>query len=491
MFRRPTGSTKTQSAITATIENLEDRRLMAASPAVVAGIKIAKRVDTDNTALNSNRITIAFDRSIRLLDATKIRSFGYAADLLNPGQQRKVTVGMTITQDAASPTVLTIITDRLIRKGSRIFIEQGALTDTKSRDIVFDGSTAAKTITFVKGQNKPRYTMSNRNWRPTDLSLFSKTVFSSAPTPGTASVPSNASIRASLVTFMQAKVTLGIITQAKADTAVALYDSIDTTLVPSANMRAALAALTGTVAEPAIDSYLGRSNVTGKPYSFIDFGTISAGATVGETKLSVKNRLQLIINSAFAGEDFRVISAVLGHEALHQDTTASAQGVTPSSQEEEIIANAVQAAVYVQQALVDGSFVSNHTVLINRQNDAILALLNSGDTLFPYGGVLQAPALTSSGNVFIGAKSDPGNFNDTSTVKSFENWLRREYVFRGFNAGGTTSNPTGQAILKNIVGTTGNFSLFGTEVLGFLDNRNQILTDVAYIKMAELLKLTF
>ncbi len=496
MLRRLFASSKSpvKQAASATIEDLECRKLMAAIQLPIIGLKIAKRQDVDATALNSNRITIAFSKTVRLADASKIRSFGYAEDLLNPGVQRKVTVGMSITRDAVDGRVLTIITDRLIRKGSRLFINVGALTDTKGNDVVYDASSAATTITFTVGQNKPRYTMSNRNWRPTDLSYFTPDVFSSAPNPTTANTqPSAAAVRASLVTFMNAKVSAGILTQAKANDAIALYDNSGVAVVfKDQTLRAALASLYGTAAEPAIGGYIGKTNPTGKAYTFVEFNAlISASAPVGETKLSAGGRLSLFIRPTFAGEDFRALSAVLAHEILHGDITADAQGTPPSSQEEEIIANAVGVNVYVQQALVDNSFVGNGTKLVNMMNEQVLATLNSGDTLFPYGGIKQAPALNSSGNVFVGAKTDPGGFGDNTTVKSFEDWVRRDYIDRGFNAGGTTSNPLGQTILKNIVGTTGNFSLYGTGVIGFLDNRNAILTDVTYIKMGQALKLTF
>jgi hypothetical protein len=233
--------------------------------------------------------------------------------------------------------------------------------------------------------------------------------------------------------------------------------------------------------------------VTGKPYFTVEFNAgISASAPSAETKITVSNRLYTYFRPTFAGEPFQVLSSILAREAMRQDAVASQpDGTLPDSQDESIVLSTVETTVYAQQLLADPSIAANKTLLVNRANDRLLALLNSGDTLFPYGGIKQAPALNSSGNVFVGAKSDPGDYNDTSTVKSFENWIRREYAFRGFATGGTTSNPTSVTILKNIVGNSGNFTLFGTEVQGFLDNRNQVLTDVVYIKMAEALKLTF
>lgn len=490
----------------ALVENLEGRQMLAVSPVKILGIKIAKAVDSDGTALNQNRITIAFSADgrnvagIRLMDPSKIRSWGYANDLTNLSLQRKVSVGLTISQSAAEPGVITILTDRLVRKGSRIFIEQGALTDTKGRDIIYDASSAATTITLNRGQNKPRYTMANRNWLPTDVNYFTPDVFASANTPATANVtPAAATIRNNLVTFLDAKISKGLINAEQKATALAIFDGVGafsaaTAIIPNANLRAGLASLVGTPGEPAIGSIIGKSNVTGKPWTTVEFNAaIGSSAPVGETKVSASNRLYTYIQPSMAGEPFQALGAVLAHEAMHQGTKdeADANGVLPSSQDEEIVTAAVETTIYAQAVLVQPTLAGNGTKLINRLNERLLALLNSGDELFPYGGIKQAPARTNDGNVFVGAKTDPGGFGDNSTVKSFADWVRREYIFRGFAAGGTTTNPTAQAILKNIVGTSGNFSLFGSQVQTYLDTRNAILTDVAYITLANALKLTF
>lgn len=501
MFNRLFGSSNNRSgpvasAVTATVETLENRQLLAAIQLPLLGIKIAKRVDGSGNALNSNRITIAFTKTVRLQDASLIRSFGYANDLLNPGQQRKVTVGMTITRDPTDGRVLTIITDRLIRKGSRLFIYDGALTDTRGNSVVYDGTSASKTITFERGQNKPRYTMANRNWVPTDLSYFTKDTYTAAPNPTVASTePSASTVRTNLDAFLSAKVSQGIITAAQKNNAMALFDdSTNATYVPSANLRAAIVSLIGTAAEPAIGSYLGKNNTTNNRYTSIAFdNTISSSAPISETKLSAGGRLLLKIRPTFAGEDFRALSAVLAHEAIHQDLpgSQSGDGTPPNSQDEEIIANTVQVTVYIQQAMVNGSFVANGTSLVNKLNEQAMAILNSGKGLFPYGGIYKAPALTNDGNVFPGAKTDPGGYGNSTPVNSFENWIRREYVFRGFSSGGTPGNAVASAIINNIIGTGTNTSTLGSVVQNNLDTRNQILTDVVYIRMGELLKLTF
>jgi hypothetical protein len=482
MFSRPNASVA--------IENLEERKLMAAAPTIIA-IKIAKRQDTDTTALNSNRITIGFSSAVRLGDVSKFSSFGYANNLADAtgATQVKARVGLTITQPASN--VIEIITDRLIRKGSRMTVLTGGLADTKGNAIVYGDTNA---ITFTTGQNKPRYTLSNRQFVATDLAYLDKDVFASAPTATTASTtPVAATVRAALVAFLNKKLTTTIgtkITQAQYNFALTTYDATATAAIfPNANMRAALVSLVGTVAEPAINSYLTKGNASTKPYTLVNFGTVSNGTPVGETSLSPGGRLSLIVNSVFAGEPFQVVSATLAHEALHQDAANNVNGDLPSGQDEEIVANAVETVVWAQQLLVDAAPAANASKLVVRTNTRLLALLNSGDKLFPYGGIFAAPSLNNQGNVFVGGKANPGGFTGSTNVPSFENWIRREYITRGFASGASPTSAVGQAILKNIVGTTGTFTSFGADVEGYLDTRNAILTDITYIRLAQILKL--
>ena len=475
------------------IEGLESRQMMADSTAAVITVKVAKRVDGNGHALNSNRITIGFTKNITLNDASLVRSFGYANDTLSSSSQRKVSVGFTAT---ASANVLTIVTDRLIRKGSRLFIYTGAITDANGANVVFDGTTAAKTITFAVGQNKPRYTLSNRAFRPSDYSYFDPAVFTSSPTPTTANnTPSATTIRANLATFLGRKVSAGLITAAQQTSALAIYDSSATAgYIPNANLRAALVSLTGTVAASAIDNYLGKSNVTGKQWSSVAFGDssqISASAPTAETKLSTNGRLSTLVRNTLSGESFITLSAILAREALHQGLTANPNGNTTDAIESEVVDNAIAATVYGQQLLTDATPAGNGTKLSAYLNTQLLALLNSGQSLFPYGGINPAPMVNSPGNVFVGAKADPGSYGNSTPVTSFADFIRRDFTHRGLNSGAIASTPYSVTVLKNIVGSSGTFTQLGSTVEGYLDTRNSVLTDVAYIKLAQALKLTF
>lgn len=494
MPRRPNDTVGFSNRSTSMMEGLESRQLMAAASSdTIIAVKIAKRVDTAGNSMDSNRITIGFSSNITLSDAAMIRSFGYANDTLTSSSQKKVTVGLSVT---ASANVLTIITDRLIRKGSRLFIYSGAITDSSGKAVVFDASTTAKTITFTTGQNKPRYTLSNRAFRPSDASYFDPAVFSASPAPTTANTtPSASTVRASLVAFLGRKVSAGTITSAQETSALATYDSSATAgYIPNANLRAALVSLTGTVAASAIQTILGKSNVTGKSWTLVDFGSssdISVSAPTAETKLSTSGRLQTLVRDTFSGESFEALSAILAREALHQGTVANPNGNTSDAIESEVVDNAVANTVYAQQLLTDPTPAGNGTKLVTYLNTQLLALLNSGQKLFPYGGINAAALLTTPANVFIGAVSDPGGFGNSTPVTSFADFIRRDFTHRGLNSGAISSTPYAVTVLKNIVGSSGDFTQLGANVETYLDTRNTILTDVAYIKLATALKLTF
>jgi hypothetical protein len=503
MLRTLLGMKKTVSTTHApatadmTVDGLEPRRMMAASNLQVLGVRISRISDPDGTPLNSSRITVSFGRNgapsaIRLGDASRIRNFGYATDLLSENGQRRVRVRFTASITGSG--VLTLVSDRLIRRNSRLLILEGALRDRRGNDIIRNGSTRASTITLRGGVSKARFTLAQRGWTPSDLSYFSRDVFAAAPVPTTASTqPSSTTIRTNLVAYFDAKVARGLITADQRTSALALYDSTATAgIVPDANLRAALVSLTGTVAEPAISSVLNRQNVTNRNWSSITFSSsISADAPTGETKISSTGRLYTYIRPTYAGEPFQVLAGIVAREVMRQDSAGDSNGNLPDSQDESIVLSTVETVVYAQNVLLQPVVAGNGTLLINRANERLLALLNSGDRAFPYGGIFQAPNRNSTGNVFNGAITNPGGYGNNTPVRSFEDWIRREYAFRNFAAGATNSNPTSRAILQNIVGTTGNFTLFGTEVEGYLDSRNNILTDVRYIALGQALRLTF
>ncbi len=303
---------RSRCASTPTFERLEERQLMSVSP-VYAGTKI-KGINLSSNGVSTNQtlITVPFTGNINIADASKIQLRGYAINPLTGGQ-KKMVVGVVSTNIvAADHSYLQITTDRLMRKGGQIIFYSGALKDDNGNLL------AQQTVKTVKGQNKERFTLACRGFVPTDVSKFTTDLYSTAPTPATAStaIP-EATVTSELTAFLQKKVDLGIITAGQRDAALARYNNATTkNLVPDANLRAAMVSLTGTLAEGAIASYLDGSNLSGKPYTIVDFSTPpDPTVPVAQTIIRSDERLRTLVKPQYAGESFEALSAILAHEA--------------------------------------------------------------------------------------------------------------------------------------------------------------------------------
>src|SRR5205814_1421586 len=138
-------------------------------------------------------------------------------------------------------------------------------------------------------------------------------------------------------------------------------------------------------------------------------------------------RLRTVFRPEFAGESFEALSGWVAHEALHQDNAFSLQ--------EEVAATTFGTLALAQQAAVDNNFLKTPTKLVNNENQDLLAMINSGRTIFPYPGVLQAPSNNTAGGVFQGQKTVSGG-----VYTSYDNFIRREYIARGSPPGDTAGN---------------------------------------------------
>jgi hypothetical protein len=457
-----------------TVEPMEARKYMAVSPVIVGTkVKTKNLFGPDNVSLNESVLTVPFTGNVTIADASKIQVRGYAINPLT-GAQKKLVVGVVKAEVlAADHSYVQITTDRLMRKGGKIFFLSGALTDANS-DTLADQTTAA-----VKGQNKERFTLACRGFIPTNFNRFEPSIFASSPTPANAStVQSSATVRPKLVTFMNKKVTAGIITQAQADAAIAKYDNATTIgIVPDANMRAALVSLTGTLAEGAIASYIDGQNLSGKPYTTVDFDTPpDPSAVVAQTIVLDTGRLRTVMYPKFKGEPFQVVSAFLAHEALHQDKSLAL--------EEEEIATTVETMVYAQQASVDSSFIASGTALVANENEKLMALIQSGRTIFPYVGLKDAPIRNASSGVFPGQKAISGG-----NYTSYDNFIRRTYIARGATSGVTAGNALLDKYYTNITGKSPVDVKFNTTLVDDIDSFQAPVGTKLAIQLAGALKL--
>ncbi len=458
-------------------EALEQRQLLSVSP-VYAGTKI-KGINLSSNGISTNQtlITIPFTGNVNIADASKIQVRGYAIDPLT-GHQKKMVVGVVSSNIvAADHSYLQITTDRLMRKGGQIILYSGALKDDNGNLL------AQQTVKTVKGQNKERFTLACRAFIATDLTKFTNATYSAAPNPspdGTA-VP-EATARTNLQNFLQEKVNLGIITPTIRNKTMNRFDDANTqAIIPDPNLRAAVLSLVGTLAESAISSYLDGANATGKPYTIIDFDTPpDPTVPVLQTIYSGNNgRLRIDFRPEYKGESFLALSAFFAHEAVHQDTAVALP--------EDEFANVAEIMVYAQQALVDPTFLSNQSLLVNRENERLYAMLESGQAIFPYVGLEDAPILHGP-SIFYGSDVTPPY--GTGPYTSFINYIEREYTARGDTDNSTPGNNVLDAYYTAITGkAASNGMQFSDSLINDIDGFQAIISTTNAITLAGDLKL--
>lgn len=463
------------------VEGLEKRELLSTSTVTAnqTKIKVKNLFDSNDQHLNESLVTVPFTAPIEIASQSGIAVRGY---ILNPltGSQKKVTIpvlDLSVATDKAGAGYLVIHTGVLMRKnGGKILISAGALTDAQSNPL------PDIELSSPKGQNKERFTLAYRAFTPTDQTLFSSDLYSGAgSTTSASSHVSTNTVTTNFTAFMNKKVSMGLITQATENTALAQYnDATVQSIVPDANLRAAMLSLYGTVGQPAIDAMLNGDNQTGKPQTVVDFSTeVSSGADVAETLVVKGNRLRTLFKESYAGEPFEALSTWVAHEAMHQDT--------PDGQSEAIATNIVESMVWAQQLEVDSSYVNTHTALVKLENDKLYAMLNSGLTLFPRVGLDQAPLRTGTATDGVFDNSIvPGS---GGAYQSYADYIQRIYAARGFAATDTAGNPTADAMINNITGLSKSYSTFSSTMVTDVDSNQQIITDPGAIKLAGILKL--
>lgn len=166
--------------------------------------------------------------------------------------------------------------------------------------------------------------------------------------------------------------------------ALTFYDIIPAEVVPSPKLRAALAGLVGTFAEPAIGNLLTDQNCTGQPVALIDFqpppGEYELIARV--TFIGSGQRV-ISVNPYAEGERFEHLMPILAHEAIHCDMR--------ESRTEELAAAAFDTFLYMQLVAADPSLAQARSRVARELNIGAIAMINSGARLPESVGVLPSP----------------------------------------------------------------------------------------------------
>src|SRR3954452_10362159 len=138
---------------------------------------------------------------------------------------------------------------------------------------------------------------------------------------------------------------------------------------PSPSLRAALAALTGTIAEPGIDYVLHHTEPSSQP----TFTAVRFGVTPDPAAIAMVVGHEIIFNERYKGENPFAFVRIMAHEPLH-----GGEATGSDSNYEETVNSSLDNLVYLRQIARHPDIARLGTELARRNNINAMERLNSG-----------------------------------------------------------------------------------------------------------------
>ena len=331
----------------------------------------ATRDVVDGKARLTSTIKVSMDRDFKFADShlPVASQFDFTVPVAGGGTRRVLV--QTADRSTTDNRLITLTTNELVPDGSTLHVQK-KLFDGKGSGVVDAKVTADLDATMVL--------------------LASKALGATAPgffdTPVQAPVSDQdrdaAAQRAVLQKHMQDR---GSDPQTLQD-ALDIYDAIPVQLVASPKLRAALAALTGTFAEPALGYLLSSSNCTSRPVARIAFQAPPDNPDLTARVTFTGNGARVIsINPYAEGERIEYLMPILAHEAIHCDND---DGLI-----EEVSATSFDGLLYIQLMSALPELADGRTKLARELNVDAIGLINSGQRLPESIGVLKSPGVSN------------------------------------------------------------------------------------------------
>jgi hypothetical protein len=310
-------------------------------------------------------------------------------------------------------------------------------------------------------------------YEPTNIDLFPANVYGGMPSQGIPQSTDPAVVREDLRQHFAAYIQTGRLHPALADLLLRWFDDVEkrqgfidpTTGVFEPQLMAMVLATGGTPGQGSISAIIGGKNDTGRPARVVYYGELPpgslAGASVQPDPIDGQDRWIITIHPLLRNEPFLTVSALIAHEAMHQDNI---QG-----QDEEIAGKSAEINTWKQHLLVSPELASINTPLSRFLNLQTLMHENSGQS-FPNGGIFEAPLAQGTQDVIPNS--------DFLTHTSFEDFLRNN-VYVGVADVDTPGNRYLNAFLRQ--GTRGRWQ----PTQGFNDNTVARLDNLRFFTPAE------
>jgi hypothetical protein len=331
-----------------------------------------ERLRENGLATTRSRLTVFFDGPVESREGRVPLASHFELRLLQAdGTTRRVLVASARRSEQSRREVILEV-DYLVTNGSTLVISRR----------LFDRKASGSIEATVSGGLEPAVAiLASRALRPADPSFYDPPV---AAEPDPLAEDATA-MRERLQAHLGSR---GVDAETLAD-ALAIFDAIPERQVPSPKLRAALAGLVGTFAEPALADLLTGQNCTGLPAQRIAFE-----APPGDERLfarvtyAASGARVVSIDPALRDERFELLMPLLAHEAVHCDRF--------DSKVEEVAATAFDTLLFLRLVAADPTLAREQTRLARELRFDALAMLNSGGTWPESIGVLRSPGVSAA-----------------------------------------------------------------------------------------------
>lgn len=339
-------------------------------PPNIAEASASRNVGADGAAGLTTTVTVRFDRDFTIVE--KQLPLASLFELQVPkatGSGSDRVLAQEAKRDEVLARTIVITVNRLVPDGATLNVENRAFRK---------GATGNLTIA-VKSDLSPAAVI----LASTALAITRPELVPDAAVPAvTAQDRDPVAVRAALAKALDERGASAAVKKAALDR----YDQMPVAIIPAPKARAALAALTGTFAEPAIDYLLTGNNCTGKPAALIAFQPPpNAPRLLARVTFADDGRRIVSLNPITEGERVEHLMPLLAHEAIHCDRLAGRY--------EEIAATAFDSFLYLNLLAAEPDLAETGTTLARDMNVDVVALINSGRRLPESIGVLPSPAV--------------------------------------------------------------------------------------------------
>jgi hypothetical protein len=331
---------------------------------------VAERDVVDGKATLKSTVTVRFDRPFELARSRVPLASHFEFDVpMAVGGSRRVLVASAERPEDNSRTIVLKV-DTLIPGGATLKVARRA----------FDAEATGEMEVTVEGELNPTLVLlASTELQVSDPSFYDAPVIAEA----TDADRDPAVQREALEFHLNQR---QVDPQTYLD-ALAIYDAIPQDIVTSPKLRAALAALTGTFAEPALESLLTAENCTGLPTARIAFETPPGDAELIARVTYLGTGARVISVNPFAeGERIEHLMPILAHEAVHCDGL--------DGRAEELAATAFDGFLYLNLVAAEPELARTKTRVARELNIDAVALINSGGLLPESIGVLPSVGVT-------------------------------------------------------------------------------------------------